>query len=343
MKIVLSIVLILIVKISFSQEKFNYGAIDWRVQNIEGPTPDSLAKMLTAPYSTQTQKVRAIFSWIAQHIAYNTFIFNSGRKASYTKYISTPDDTSLLWKPADEMTAIKVLRKRTAVCDGYAKLFKTLCDYAGVKSQVITGYAKCYMEQEQKFRTNHTWNAVLIDSTWHLLDVTWASGYISYTNQFVQRLDESYFLSRPEDFIHDHYPEDLKWTLLKDPPTLREYNRTPFLHKSFIKYSITSYQPGGGIIKAAKGDTVQIELCIKDAEKDKSISSDPFFDSSLLCYSPTYAFLSPSVVRGNKIIYTYVINSDIVVWLHILYNEDVVLRYRLEIKKDPDKNLVQVH
>ena len=308
----------------------NFFDIDRHVSSIEAPTVDSLAKKLTAPYQTELEKTRAIFSWIAQHISYNTGIFNSGRGYRPVKHVLDPADT-ITSKSAVEQTAEKVLRRRIAVCDGYAKLFKTLCDYGGLTSEIILGYGKCHLEKNEKFRTNHTWNSVMIDSTWYLLDVTWASGFITYSNEFVQRIDETYFLTPPQQFISDHYPEDLRWTLLERPPTLREFHFSPFKYKSHIKYSISSASPSNGTIEAAVGDTVLIELKLKDALKDQQIASDALFDSTILELSPASVFLQPSI-QNNLAIYTYVVQPDNTEWVHLLYNRDPVLRYKLIVK-----------
>jgi len=313
----------------FAQRHYSFSAIDWNVRSVDAPTPDSLASKLTAPYGTDLEKVRAIFSWITQHIAYNTGIYNRSRS---THYVSAPIDTVTVWKSGIEMTAQNVLDRRIAVCEGYAKLFKTLCDYSGIRSELVYGYAKCFLERSEKFRTNHTWNAVWIDSSWQLLDVTWASGYITFGNEFVQHTDESYFLAPPKQFILDHYPEDLRWTLLDHPPALKEFHFSPFRYKSFVKYGIESIRPGNGVIEASVGDTIELGFSVRDAEKNKHISPDPFFDSALFL-APSSAFLSP-VVTGNKVSYTYVISSDQVEWLHLLYNEDVVLRLRLKLRKE---------
>jgi hypothetical protein len=317
--------------ICFGQKRSaNFAAIDWNVRNIQAPTVDSLAKKLTASYQTDLEKTRAIFSWIAQHISYNTAVFNSGKGYRPIKYVVDPFDT-ISSKPAVEQTAEKVLRRRVAVCDGYAKLFKTLCDYAGLTSEVLVGYGKCYLEKNEKFRTNHTWNAVKIDSGWHLLDVTWASGFINYSNEFVAHLDESYFLAEPQQFILDHYPEELQWTLLEHPPTLREFRFSPFKYKSYIKYGIVSASPSNGTIEAAVGDTIRIELKLKDALKDQRTASDPFFDSASIAQSPASVFLEPAILN-NRAVYTYVIQPDDTEWLHLLYNRDPVLRYKLTVK-----------
>jgi hypothetical protein len=322
---------------SFAQKhSVNFSSIDWDVRAMEAPTIDSLAKKLTSSYSTELEKTRAIFSWITQHIAYNTGIFSSGRGYRSAKYVYDPYDT-ISSKSAVEQTAERVLRRRVAVCDGYAKLFKTLCDYAGVESEVILGYGKCFLEKDQKFRTNHTWNAVRIDSIWYLLDVTWASGYVTYLNEFVQHTDESYFLTSPQQFILDHYPEDLRWTLLEHPPTMREFHFSPFKYKSFIKYGIVAAAPANGTIEAAIGDTIRIELKLKDAGKDSLMAPDPFFDSTKIQLSPLSVFLKP-VVEKNKAVYTFIVQSEAVEWLHLLYNDDPVLRYKLDIRRQGSTN-----
>jgi len=333
MRLLFTIAFIFATIFSFGQIRpVHFSSIDWRVQTIEAPTVDSLAHKLTSVYASDIEKVRAIYSWVAQHISYNTSYFTS-RRYTATRYVPEPEDTVSVWKSANEMTAQRVLRRRIAVCDGYSKLFKTLCDYAGLNAEVITGYAKCNLEKAEKFRTNHSWNAVMIDSAWHLVDVTWGSGYVNYADEFVPRIDEYYFLTPPAQFIQDHYPEDLRWSLLDNPPTLKEFKFSPFKCKSFVKYSISSIFPRNGLIEAAVGDTLHIELQTRDAERDSKMSSDPFFDSSMLAFSPASAFLQPSV-KANKIVYTYIVGTSDIEWLHLFYNDDMILRYRLEVKRN---------
>lgn len=310
------------------QPSADFSSIDESVRTIEAPTPDSLAFALTHNYSGEMQKVRAIFSWIAQHIEYNTGIYGGRIKA---RCAADASDTVTVWRSGPEMAAWRVLQRRVAVCEGYAQLFKVLCNDAGLQAEVVSGYAKCYLERGDKFRTNHSWNAVCIDGRWYLLDMTWASGYMNFANEYVAHLDETYFLTPPRLFIHDHYPEDLRWTLLQDPPALKEFSYSPFRFKSFIKYGIHSYKPGNGTIEAAVGDTVQLEIEVHDADKNRSISSDPFFDSTMLTASPASVFLAPSF-QAKKVIYTYVVGTNPIEWLNLLYNDDIILRYRLSVK-----------
>lgn len=307
---------------------------DSGMRNKEINTPAALAQQLTFSCSTDIQKVRAIFYWITGNISYRTKPMRSRKKAVPIIY-EEADDTAAL-KPLDERVAETVLENRLAICDGYARLFKTLCLYSGVQAEVITGFARTESGKRiQRFQPNHSWNAVLIDSVWRLLDVTWASGYITWQGgEFVRHLDEQYFLSTPQQFISEHYPDDLRWTLMTDPPLMPEFRYSPFKQRSFSKYQITAYKPERGVIEVAQGDTIQIELETANAEKDRQVSNDPFLDTTLYSTASS-ALLMPSVTLTEKTIYTYIAGSPLVQWLYILYNDDVVLRYKLIIKNIP--------
>ncbi|HEX8314389.1 MAG TPA: transglutaminase domain-containing protein [Flavisolibacter sp.] len=309
-----------------SQQKANFSSIDWKVQSMEAPTPDSLAGLIKTNFTTPLEKVRAIYSWIATHIEYNTNIYKPWL-ASY-HYSPDPLDTAAVWPSGDEMVARKVMRKRSAVCDGYARLFKVLCDYAGVEAQIVQGYARS--AGTNKFRTNHTWNAVRIDSAWHLIDVTWASGYLNFGNDYVQKQNDYYFFTPPEQFINDHYPEELKWTLLPNPPMVAEFKRMPFQSKNFNRYGFDSFFPNTGIIEAAVGDTIRLKLQLKDVERAKTTGNDPFTDTTTFTFWPASSFLKPEAEKKNLIFYTFIVPPTSG-WLHLLYNDDVVMHYRIQV------------
>lgn len=56
-----------------------------------------------------------------------------------------------------------------AVCDGYAKAFKLLCDRAGIPCVIVAGNAEQGEGQEP-----HAWNYVQMeDGLWYAVDVTW--------------------------------------------------------------------------------------------------------------------------------------------------------------------------
>lgn len=296
--------------------------------------PDSLSRMLTQDYKTDRDKVTSIFRWITENISYNVRPYYNATNSS-SKSLYEDEDTGAL-KPLSERVAIEVLKKRIAFCDGYARLFKTLCDYAGIRSEVISGYANGGMGSRRlKFTANHRWNAVYLDSAWHLLDVTWASGYITYSsNDFIQNYNNSYFLTPAQDFIRDHYPEELQWTLLTKPPTITEYKHSPFKNNAFIKYKIESYKPEAGIIEALPGDTIQIELETGSTEKRLFVADTPYVDSAVISTAALPDSSKPKyTVIGNRVFYKYIVTSPDVEWLHVIFNDDVIMRYKLNIRK----------
>ncbi|MFI5133677.1 MAG: transglutaminase domain-containing protein [Chitinophagales bacterium] len=327
---------------SFSQKNpaaFNY--IDYKVESIEPASPAILAKQLTSFCKTDLEKTRAIFRWIAGHISYK--VKEPGNKrAVFTAAVTESDDTDAL-KPLNERVADIVLKKKTGICDEYARLFKTLCDYAGLQSEIISGYAKSNIDRPGKrFGCNHSWNAVYIDSAWHLLDVTWASGYISWSSdEFIRSYNDYYFFTPPDQFVEDHYPDDPQWTLMNQPPLPREFNRSPYKQKSFIKYKITSYAPSGGIIEANPGDTLQFELRSADIEYDQRVASDLLLDTAIFHRSDSWVFLQPescfsSMAGAGKINYRYVVSSANINWLYLMYNDDLLLRYKLNVRNQND-------
>ncbi|KAI9342313.1 hypothetical protein BDR26DRAFT_859584 [Obelidium mucronatum] len=83
----------------------------------------ALAHHLTAPFPDELHKIRAIFCWVASHIAYDYKGYLSGVRGP--------------------QTAEAVLRTRVSVCEGYANLFLALCEQAncGLKAFKIAGAA----------------------------------------------------------------------------------------------------------------------------------------------------------------------------------------------------------
>jgi hypothetical protein len=305
----------------------NFRIVDNYVEEIKPAAPAILAQQLTTPFTTELEKVRAIFRWISNNIDYRIREFQPKFKSRPAGEVD--DDTAAL-KPLDERVAEEVINNKVAVCDGYARLFKTLCRYAGIESELITGYARTEAHKvNRRFRSNHTWNAVKIDNAWHLLDVTWASGYVTWRgSMFIRYFDEEYFLSPPQQFIREHYPDDLRWSLMTDPPLMAEFRHSPYKQRTFIKYSIKAFRPAKGVIEVQLGDTIQIELDVSDPERDSRIGADPFLDTSIY-NTINSVLLVPDKTLPHRTTYFYTVDSPKIEWLYVLYNDDVVLRYRL--------------
>lgn len=229
----------------------------------------------------------------------------------------------------NERVAAKVLYKGVAFCEGYARLFKTLCDHAGIKAEIIYGYART--NNNKRFGVNHAWNAVYLDSAWHVLDVTWASGIVTFTNEYIRQYNDYYFLTPPEQFIRDHYPEDPQWSLLEYPPVYREYNQSPFRYSGYVKAGISNHLPAKGVIDVAIGDSILIELRSKREIKTFFVSASPVFDSTQV------TTLTPNA-GSEKLSVKYNITAATGEWLYVFCNDELAMRYKLNIKRNTAKN-----
>ncbi len=150
---------------------------------------------LTKNFSKQYNKVRSIYSWIANNVTYN-----------HQNY--------------QDQSAEYVWENREAICEGYANLFNAMCEASGIESRMVKGYVRDYSGREIKF-PNHAWNSVKIDGKWHLFDVTWASvntssdimGSDTFNNMYRKHKLDYFFMVNPDKMILTHLPEDPLWQL----------------------------------------------------------------------------------------------------------------------------------
>jgi transglutaminase-like putative cysteine protease len=172
----------------------------------------TLAGHLVKGAKDDWEKARAIFRWITTNISYDDDAYNTKQYGSME-----PED---------------ILKARKGVCEQFCILFKAMVEAAGLKAETISGYAKGYSYTPGKklTETDHAWNAVFIEGSWHLLDATWAEGYGSTKNGKLvstKRFDDGWFDTDPSAFVFKHLPEDSKWQLLPQPITKAEYEVFP--------------------------------------------------------------------------------------------------------------------
>lgn len=179
---------------------------------------DSVAAYLRSFCKTDLEKARAVFAWEANNIRYDDNGFNSGK---------IPDQS-----PA------KVIKRRHAVCEGYAQLYKAICAAMGLEAVVISGHAKAYgYRPGQRFEgkePNHAWNAVKVGGQWLLLDATWGAGHAEGERGKLQsrKAYTPYFFNVDKyEFFFKHYPVDQQWTLLSESISLKQYQEMPHVQE----------------------------------------------------------------------------------------------------------------
>lgn len=347
MRTLLTILFIVATLLLFGQTaKNNFSLIDKRVLTIQSNSVDSLSNMLCSPYKTQIEKIRSIFKWITENIEYDVVGYHNIKEAYsglFRPNISSID--SVVQKDYNDRVVEKVLKEKRAICDGYARLFKTLCDKANIQSVIISGYIRWYSDPIGVVtERTHAWNAVFIENKWHLLDPTWASGTADdEVTKFSKKYNDFYFLTDPIRFFNDHYPSDPKWALFSNPPGRKIFYYYPFFHQEFYNSRIISYEPTNGLIEMTiVNKKVRIEMETEDKEKKLHVMEYPYqtdttnFDlvdytlsveELIKKYAPKYK------ITGKKIFLDYELLSDKTERLDILYNDKLILSYTIRMYK----------
>lgn len=199
-------------------------AIDNKARNIEykGNSVQELANILSQYATTEEEKARIIYTWITHNISYDV----GALKDLFEKNIY-PD-----------VTVETVLNTRSTICSGYANLYQQLAQYMGLKSVIVTGYAKGinYVVGENN-QVNHAWNAVKIDENWYLIDTTWGAGTVN-DNIFSPEFNPYYFATKPEEFIYSHFPENSQWQLLNIPFSRSQFDTFADVSPDLFEYDI---------------------------------------------------------------------------------------------------------
>ena len=114
---------------------------------------------------------------------------------------------------------------------------------------------------------NHSWNAVYVDGSWHLVDCHWASRYLRSSDgesssstgdsdgnkNYGFDYDDFYFMTVPDEMIYSHLPVDEKWQLLESPWSSGLQQRLP---------SYSSILAVGIKFKGGRGETPSLRLLL---------------------------------------------------------------------------------
>ncbi|MCJ1281512.1 hypothetical protein MMC26_000832 [Xylographa opegraphella] len=159
------------------------------------PSLDWLATELTAPFPSDTDKARAIFTWLHHNVSYDVEAFFNDR--------------------VQRSTPISTLSTGLAVCEGYAALFTALATKAGLQSIVISGHGKGFGIEPvapgapvPPESMNHAWNAVRIDDgEWKLIDTCWGAGDVNGKGKpYNKNFKPNHFTMDNDEFGLRHFP-----------------------------------------------------------------------------------------------------------------------------------------
>ncbi len=199
-----------------------------------------LTEYLISISNKEIDKVRAIYIWITDRIAYDTTSLNSNLHMN--------------------QSVESILKTRIANAEEYSKLFLSLCKQAGIDAQLVNGYSKGLSYYPGKIfkDADHSWNAVKIDGEWRLLDTTWGAGNV-YDNKFKKEFSDFYFLTHPKKFISDHFPLESKWQLLQVSQSKIDFYKKPKKYPAFYTNYFENLSPDLGVLNAEEYVEVSFE------------------------------------------------------------------------------------
>ncbi|KAK0636241.1 hypothetical protein B0T17DRAFT_625660 [Bombardia bombarda] len=181
------------------QEPINYMSInlsqvDKNSRFIAGLPPTTTAITLATtyvcrPYRSDVQRLRAIFIWVAEKICW---------EEDFEGQVDTR----------------RVIQSKRGCAEEYAVLVLDMCNAMGLPCEVVRGYLKPPGEIPDSNlvpRSNHWWNAVLVDNEWRMIDCCLASPSNPrrglYSSHSGSTADPFWFLTRPSEICWTHIPE----------------------------------------------------------------------------------------------------------------------------------------
>ncbi|OJT23526.1 hypothetical protein BO221_16080 [Archangium sp. Cb G35] len=154
----------------------------------------TVAKYLVRDERDPFQRIKALHDYVANRVEYDVAAYRS--------------------RNFPPQTPEAVFQNRRGVCAGYANLFAAMGQAAGEEIVTLSGDVPTPGENWEF--EGHAWNAVRIEGSWYLVDVTWNAGYVN-GDVFTRKYRTEYLFMPPREFLQRHLPEEPAWQLLEKP------------------------------------------------------------------------------------------------------------------------------
>lgn len=183
---------------------------------------DHMSRSINSQYLKQVERsiylVRCAARWIFNNVQYDREGEENGDYSANLSRVACANNS---------------IQNRKTGRKGFSILLHVLLEKMDIPTVIIAGWMDDVTPSEggstqKSGATTHSWNAVCIDSYWYLVDLfgaVWRSRSLDAVSP--------YFMSRPEEFVLDHYPEQENWQLLNRPLSLDEYRRKATFEKEF--------------------------------------------------------------------------------------------------------------
>jgi transglutaminase/protease-like cytokinesis protein 3 len=248
--------------ISFAQistPKYKY--IDDDVQKLGTfPTKNvaEIADAITAKFSSNEDKARAIFYWIANNIAIDPKAVNRQEEKN-----KVPE---------------KVIETRKATPLGFSLLVQEMCSYAKIRCLSVDGFVKNRTSEinEKLDEKNYSWNVVQLGQspeTWYYIDACRASGFLdSKQKVFTKQFTSQYFFADKKLFNLIYFPDNMAWMLGGGNKSMKDFYALPIIGNEAIGLEFRKLSPLTGVIKTVTNKAVDFSFSINNDNTIKKIS-----------------------------------------------------------------------
>jgi Transglutaminase-like superfamily len=304
----------LIATISFAQTSTSkYQYIDDEVKKMGIFTAKNVAEIagaITVKFSSNEDKARAIFYWIANNIAIDA------------KAVSKQDERNKLPE--------KVIELRKATPLGFSLLVQEMCSYAKIRCLSVDGFVKNRTEEinEKADEKNYSWNVVQLGQTseaWYYIDACRASGFLDPKQTiFTKQFTSQYFFADKKLFNLIYFPDNLAWMLGGGNKSMKDFYALPIIGNEAVGLEFRKLSPLTGVIKTTIIKPVNFSFSINNDNTIKKISiligdvkkkqkEEPMnFDNSNGNISFAYTFKKEDtfpiqIVADGKIVLQYIV------------------------------------
>lgn len=252
--------------------------------------PMSLAQgYVCRPYKSDVQRLRAIFTWVSEKIAWD--------------------------EPIEEVEIDlkRVLQTKRGCAQEVAYLAREMCAAVGLHAEAIEGFLKTpgeMFEMDSLSRPNHWWNAVLVEGEWRFMDCSLASPTNPRRNQFVTinaaTAEPWYFLTRPLELCYTHVPLEPEGQHICPPISPDVLLALPATCPTYFKMGIEFPDYDTSVFRLEGLEVLQVRLLVPPDVECAAEVEAPAFD----CDADGDFFESGEIVRKRALVQPEWVNGQ---------------------------------
>lgn len=224
-------------------------------------TAEKLAKHIASDFSSEEDKVKALFCWMTKNIRYDLEeYYNPSNKRTTFRYRTIEEKNTIIQGIKDK-TVSETLKRRKGVCEGYAQTFAKVATLLNIENAVISGYARASFNEigNPIQQPNHAWNAVKIKNNWTYIDATWGAGHQN-NGKWHREFKPYFFNMKKEHYFKTHLPEESVWRLKVNRMDKITFYKQPIYSHRFLTTNYKLISPANGFIKKDKNGKITVSL-----------------------------------------------------------------------------------